>query len=144
MPDPNAAAPTAGLAMLGLNLQTIDSMAAADLDLLPFGAIQLDTHGRIKNYNTYESNLSHLPRSAVIGKDFFHEVAPCTDVKEFRGRFQEGVEKGFLHAKFNYHFAFSQNPRDVSVTLFYSDLTKSVWVFVQPRSEADMLDRRGA
>ncbi len=134
MPDPDDADPTTDLARLGLNFQTIDSMAAAGLDLLPFGAIQLDTNGRIKNYNMYESKLSHLPRSAVIGKDFFHEVAPCADVKEFHGRFQEGVEKGFLHAKFNYHFAFKQNPQDVSIMLFYSDLTKSVWVFVQPRS----------
>ena len=123
---------TSEQAILGLSFQNIDSMPAEELDKLPFGAIQLDPQGKVKNFNMYESQLSHLPKSTVIGRDFFREVAPCTDVKEFRGRFQEGVEKKFLHAKFNYHFAFKQDPRDVSVTLFYSDITSSVWVFVQP------------
>ena len=52
-----------------------------------------------------------------------------------RGRSGRALEKKFLHAKFYYHFAFKQDPRDVSVTLFYSDITDSVWVFVQPRGK---------
>lgn len=121
------------LSVLGIRYQNIDHMKEGELDALPFGAIQLDADGRVKNFNMYESNLSHLPKSQVIGKHFFREVAPCTDVQAFHGRFREGVAKKKLHAKFNYHFAFKQDPRDVQVTLFYSDITSSVWVFVQPR-----------
>lgn len=124
---------TSDLAILGLSLQTIDSMKPAELDGLPFGAIQLDAQGRVKNFNSYESKLSRLTKEQVIGKDFFREVAPCADVKEFRGRYQEGLKQKKLHAVFSYHFAFKQEPRDVQVTLFYSDITDSVWVFVQPR-----------
>ena len=129
MTSPDA---TDELAILGLSFQKIDSMRPEQLDSLPFGAIQLDGQGRVQKFNMYESNLANLAKESVIGKDFFREVAPCTDVKEFSGRFREGVAKKALHAKFNYHFAFKQNPRDVSVTLFYSDITHSVWVFVQP------------
>ncbi len=123
---------TSDEAIFGLSIETIESMSASELDKLPVGAIQLDAEGRVKNYNTFESRLSHLPKSAVIGKDFFREIAPCTDVKEFRGQFQEGMAKKYLHAKFNFHFNFEKDPRYVTVTLFYSDLTGSVWVFVQP------------
>jgi photoactive yellow protein len=63
--------------------QSIDSMSEADLDLLPHGAIQLDTKGVVLKYNTYESQLANLDKGKVVGRNFFKEVAPCTDVKEF-------------------------------------------------------------
>lgn len=119
-------------AILGFDFATIDNMAPAALDALPFGTIRLDAEGRVKKFNLYESNLSGLSKESVIGRSFFREVAPCADVKEFHGRFREGVERRKLHAKFRYHFAFKQNPRDVQITLFYSDITSSVWVLVQP------------
>jgi len=65
-------------------------------------------------------------------KHFFTEVAPYTNVKEFHGRFLAGVAKKVLHTKFRYHFSFKKNLRDVSVTLFYSDITDSIWVFIRP------------
>ena len=98
---------------------------------LPFGAIQLDAEGMILRYNEYESDLSGVQRETAIGKHFFTELAPCTDVKEFHGRFKEGVARKSLHEDFRYHFAFKHNPIDVTVALFYSDLTESIWVFVR-------------
>jgi photoactive yellow protein len=76
--------------------------------------------------------LANLKKESVIGKNFFKEVAPCTDVQEFYGRFPTGVAEKSLHENFRYHFAFKQNPRDVTVTLFYSGITETVWVFVKP------------
>ncbi len=112
--------------------QVVDSMTEADLDQLPHGAIQLSTDGMVLKFNAYESRLASLEKKAVIGKNFFKEVAPCTDVQEFYGRFREGVAKKNLHVDFRYHFAFKQNPREVTVTLFYSGMTDTVWVFVKP------------
>jgi photoactive yellow protein len=109
-----------------------DDMPEAELDKLPFGAIQLDIKGNVLKYNDYESRLANVRKDTALGKNFFTEVAPCTNVKEFYGRFKAGVEKGVLHEKFRYHFSFKKNPMDVTVTLFYSDVTKSVWVFVRP------------
>jgi len=68
-----------------------------------------------------------------VGRNFFRDVAPCTDVQDFHGRFKEGVARKQMHVKFRYHFAFKQNPRDVTVTLFYSTQSGSIWVFVQPQ-----------
>jgi photoactive yellow protein len=109
-----------------------DKMTEEELDHLPFGAIQLDTDGNILKYNDYESRLAGVSKSDAIGRNFFTEIAPCTNVKEFYGRFKVGVEKKMLHEKFRYHFAFTRNPVDVTVTLFYSGITRSIWVFVRP------------
>lgn len=113
-------------------LRRIDSMTPEELDSLPFGIIKLDGEGVILEYNTYESELARLPKQDVIGKNFFTEIAPCTDVQEFHGRFREGVAARSLNVKFRYVFTFKHNPRDVLVTLFYSEATDSVWVLVQP------------
>ncbi len=110
----------------------VDSMTESELDQLPHGAIQLSTDGRVLKFNAYESKLANLKKESVIGKNFFKEVAPCTDVQEFYGRFRTGVAEKNLHENFRYHFAFKQNPRDVTVTLFYSGITETVWVFVKP------------
>ncbi|HEY6768662.1 MAG TPA: PAS domain-containing protein [Candidatus Sulfotelmatobacter sp.] len=107
-------------------------MDQKELDALPHGAIQLDEKGKVLQYNAYEERLAGMTKENVVGKNFFKQVAPCTDVQEFYGRFRDGVAAKNLHCKFRYHFAFKRKPRDVTVTLFYCDRNSSVWVFVQP------------
>jgi photoactive yellow protein len=110
----------------------VKDLTEVELEQLPFGAIQLDTNGRILRYNGFESKLSGIHKNRALGKHFFTELAPCTNVKEFYGRFQEGVARKRMHEKFRYHFSFKKNPVDVTITLFYSDLTDSIWVFARP------------
>jgi photoactive yellow protein len=114
-------------------LTRVDDYSAKELDALPFGAIQLDRGGTILRFNEYEANLSNRRAPDTVGRHFFRDVAPCTNVREFYGRFQEGIERGELNATFDYHFAFKHAPRDVRVTLFFSAPTGTVWVFVQER-----------
>jgi len=114
----------------------IDIMSEEELDKLPFGAIRLDRNGTILSYNRAEANLTGRDPRRVIGRNFFTEVAPCTNVQEFAGRFREGVEKGDMHTIFPFRFDFEMAPRDVSVTLFYSKNTDSAWVFI--RATADV------
>jgi photoactive yellow protein len=111
-------------------LSAIERMTATELDALPYGAIQLDRDGRIIQFNAYESRLANLTQSEVLGKLFFSEVAPCTQVQEFYGRFQKGIQAQELDENFKFHFAFRQNPRDVVITLCYSQRSQTVWVFV--------------
>ena len=108
-------------------------MSVAELDQLPYGMIQLDATGRILKFNAVESRLASLPQQQQIGKHFFTEVAPCTKVQDFYGRFKDGVMREELDSSFQVHFAFKQNPRDVTVRLFYSKRTRSVWVMVADR-----------
>jgi photoactive yellow protein len=115
-------------------LASADEMTPAELDTLPYGMIQLDAAGRILKYNAVESRLASLPQSHAIGKQFFTEIAPCTKVQAFYGRFREGVIHESLDATFQFHFAFKQHPRDVTVRLFYSRRTRSVWVMISDRA----------
>lgn len=112
-------------------LETVDLMSTAELDLLPYGVIQLETTGRILKYNATESALASLPPSEAIGRQFFTEVAPCTRVQEFYGRFANGVIQESLDVSFPFHFAFKQHPRDVLVHLWFSRRTRSVWVLIR-------------
>ena len=96
-------------------LQSIDRMSEAELDELPFGAIRLDKEGKILSYNTTESKLTGRDPKRVIGRNFFRDVAPCTNVQAFAGRFREGVAKGDMHIIFPYRFDFEMAPRDVTV-----------------------------
>ncbi len=112
--------------------KTIDSIGEKELDSLPYGVIQLDAQGTVLRYNSYEEGLSGLTRQKVVGKNFFKQIAPCTDMQEFYGRFREGVAAGEPHCTFRYHFAFKRNPRDVTITLLYNAREKLTWVLVQP------------
>lgn len=112
-------------------LESITRMNEQELDELPFGAIRLDKQGTILSYNMTESKLTGRDPKRVIGRNFFTDVAPCTNVQTFAGRFREGVAKGDMHVIFPYRFDFQMAPRDVSVTLFYSKQTETAWVFVR-------------
>ncbi|WP_396202443.1 PAS domain-containing protein [Gemmatimonas sp.] len=111
-------------------LEHADTMSTEELDKLPYGMIQLDATGRILNYNAVESKLASLKKEDAIGKQFFTEIAPCTKVQDFYGRFKEGVIHESLDTSFRFHFAFKQNPRDVTVRLLYSRRTRTVWVLI--------------
>jgi photoactive yellow protein len=111
--------------------QRIDSLTEDDFDALPFGAIKLDTDGRILKYNLYESKLAERDRHEVIGQNFFTEVAPCTNVQEFAGRYRQGMSEGKLNTTFPYRFIFPKKVVDVEITLILNADGESAWVFVK-------------
>ena len=106
-------------------------MKDSELDSLAFGAIQLDRNGKILQYNAAEGDITGRDPKAVIGKDFFKEVAPCTDSKEFRGRFDEGVKNGNLSTMFEYVFDYKMKPTKVKIHMKKAMSGDSYWVFVQ-------------
>jgi len=65
--------------------QRIDSLPEEDFDALPFGAIKLDTVGRILKYNLYESRLAERDAREAIGQNFFTDVAPALTSRSSRG-----------------------------------------------------------
>ena len=111
----------------------IGRLTAADLDALPFGAIQLDRDGKVLLYNRAEECISGRSRQEVIGKNFFSEVAPCTRVRRFYGAFQEGIGRNAINEVFDFTFRFPQGTREVRIRLIYSENPQPcVWIFVTP------------
>lgn len=113
-------------------LEKADVLTADELDNLPVGMIQLSTDATVLKYNQTESDLTRVTKEEAIGKNFFDEVAPCTKVQEFHGRFLEGVAAKNLNTIFNYQFRFKDGrQKDVVISMFYSASTDTVWVLVQ-------------
>ena len=102
-----------------LNLENI-SLAEVlprinDINVLPFGVVKMDFKGNILEYNMAEAELTGTDPTWAVGKNFFREVATCTNTPAFYGAFAEGVKKGFLNAVFNYSFTHCEVPVRVRV-----------------------------
>jgi photoactive yellow protein len=115
----------------------LSRMTEEELDALPFGAIKLSPRGTVISYNATEGRLTGRTRERVLGRNFFIDVAPCTDVQEFRGRFVELAkesEMSIFH-EFSFEFPFVP-PLTVKITLLRDRGDKSIWVLVEPDAGA--------
>lgn len=110
---------------------SLAKMNDKELDGLAFGAIELDSSGKILRYNAAEGDITGRSPQEVIGKNFFKDVAPCTDRPEFRGKFDEGVKSGNLNSMFEYVFDYNMKPTKVKVHMKKALTGESYWVFVK-------------
>ncbi len=87
-----------------------------DVDALPFGVIVVDRKGTVLEYNAYESEMTGFSRERVLGLNFFHDVAPCTAIKEFEGRFEEFLDSDDTSIEpFEFSFALAKGAQRVSI-----------------------------
>ncbi len=101
-----------------LEVDHVHDLDQASADCLPFGLLRLDEEGFVRKYNVPEAQLSGLDPEEVLGKHFFREVAPCTRVKEFEGRFDDLVSSGVAaREEFSFIFQFKTGSRLVRVVM---------------------------
>jgi photoactive yellow protein len=96
----------------------IPGLSSEALDSLPFGVIELNRSGEVIKFNCAEETLSGRSRNDVIGRNFFSEIAPCSDVKEFRGRFEEFLDTSKRAAQFDFVYYFDTGTVAVMITFF--------------------------
>lgn len=106
-------------------------MGDAQLDKLAFGAVELDATGRIIKYNAVEGAITGRDPKAVVGKNFFTEVAPCTNRPEFKGVFDAGVRGNDLNTLFEYVFDHQMKPTKVKIHMKRAISSNSYWIFVK-------------
>ena len=106
-------------------------MTDAQLNQLAFGAVEVDATGKILKYNAAEGALTGRDPKAVIGKNFFQEVAPCTNRPEFKGVFDAGVKQGKFSKLFEYVFDNNMTATKVQVHMKSSISGTSFWIFVK-------------
>lgn len=82
----------------------LDALPPDALDRLDGGVIGLDAAGAVVVFSEGASALTGLSRDAVLGRDYFREVMPGTNVPGFRGRFLAGARRGLLDERFEYVF----------------------------------------
>lgn len=107
----------------------LSSMTTVEFDALLFGLIRLDHDGVVRAYNAWEAQMArHDPRK-VIGRNFFTEIAPCTNVAGFRGKLDELIHSAYKSHVFDYEFAFPWGTRNVRVR-FVVESDDERWVLI--------------
>ncbi|MEM1204469.1 MAG: hypothetical protein AAGN66_14645 [Acidobacteriota bacterium] len=109
------------------------ALSCREIDHLPFGYIALDTAGKIRKYNRYEAALADVDQDWVLGKNFFSEVAPCTQVREFEGRFRDFAD-GSIEASslaFDFVFRFRRGHQNVQIGFLRADGNDEIIVTVR-------------
>jgi photoactive yellow protein len=111
--------------------QDLFELSEAEIDELPFGLISVDHEGNIEQYNSYESRLARLSKERVIGRNFFRDVAPCTAVQGFMGRFERFVQaEGDAAESFDYVFPFTFGLQHVNITFLRSAKNREVKILI--------------
>lgn len=114
-------------------LGKLGTLTQSEADAAPFGIVKVDQNGKILLYNKYESELANVPIQTAVGKNFFTEVAICTNNRIFYGRFKEGMVTGDLDIAFNYVFTYKMKPTNVVIHLYHDKSSDSNWIFVKLR-----------
>ena len=112
-------------------LSQLRTLNQSTIDALPFGVVKLEGNGKILLYNKYESELGNVPIAQALGKNFFTEVAPCSNNRLFRGRFEAGVAAGKLNELFGYTFTYRMAPTNVEVHMLHDAPSGTNWLFVR-------------
>jgi photoactive yellow protein len=122
----------------------LDMLASHDIDALRQGVIQIDGAGVIHLYNRAESAFSGRRPETVIGRNFFSDVAPCTHLPHFYGRFREGVRRGRLDHTFSFVYGFDPRPMQVRITLRQAAAADRYWIITEPVEALEHGHRREA
>ena len=102
-------------------------------DSKDFGIVKVDDTGIIQLYNKYESELAGVPVANAEGRNFFTQVAICTNNRLFYGKFKDGVQKKQLDASFYYVFTYKMKPTNVVIKLYRDQNTQTNWIFIKKR-----------
>lgn len=110
-------------------LQWLDSQNQPEYDNLPFGLVQMSHDGTIKNYNTEESKIAGVLRENAIGKNFFTQVAPCTNNFMVAEKFNTDQ----LDEEIDYMFTYITQPTKVRLRLIKNTGSEYQYIFVKKR-----------
>ena len=109
----------------------LNKLSNVEIDRLAFGAVQLDAAGTILKYNAAEAGITGRSAASVIGRNFFSDVAPCTNAPNFKGVFDAGVKSGDLNALFEYVFDYNMAPTKVKIHMKKAFSGDTFWIFVK-------------
>lgn len=111
----------------------LPSLSHREADEKPYGIVKVDDNGVVQMYNRWESQMAGVAPEKAIGRNFFTQVAPCTNNRLVFGRFKSGVAKGELDVEFNYTFTYKMRPTNVRLRLFHHPGTETNWVLVSKK-----------
>ncbi|MDZ4726596.1 MAG: photoactive yellow protein [Leptospira sp.] len=114
-------------------LGKLKSLSQEEADSENFGIVKVDENGKILLYNKFESELANVPISTAVGRNFFTEIAICTNNRLFYGKFKDGILKKEMDATFSYVFTYKMKPTNVMIQLYKDKVSNTNWIFVKPK-----------
>jgi photoactive yellow protein len=113
--------------------QVLDMLSESQLDQVPFGAIKLDKDAKILRYNRVEGEITGRDPRAVMGRNFFLDLAACGVGPLFWGRFKQGIMKPSYDEIFPYVFYHEMPETAMLVRMTQSRVIgeRSMWVMVR-------------
>lgn len=96
----------------------VEKMSRTEYDSLPVGMIQMDADGVILAYNAKEAEIARRSAAETLGRNFFTQIAPCTNVADFRGHFDRLSVAGPRDANFTFDFLFPWGKRRVGIKMW--------------------------
>lgn len=113
-------------------LDLLDEKNDDALNDLPVGLLGLDANGIIRRTNQRAlqwPDVTADDSSALIGMNFFQDVAPGANNTLFRGRFNDGVDAGEIDEQFTYTYVSDvAPPTNLSVHLFSRPTQPTYWI----------------
>jgi photoactive yellow protein len=114
-------------------LKQLSTLNRTQADTFDFGVVKVNDVGTIQLFNHYESQLAGIQPQDAEGKNYFTQVAPCTNNRLFYGRFKDGVTSGTLNVALPYTFTYKMRPTNVQIHMYRDSATKTNWIFVKKR-----------
>lgn len=108
-------------------LAQLEAMSAQALDELTFGVVRMRADGEVVAYNAFESKLAGLTKDRVLARNFFSDVAPCTNNYMVAERFLSEPE---LDATLDYIFTLRMMPTAVKLRLLRSANAEHMYLLV--------------
>lgn len=109
-------------------LARLEAMSAQALDALEFGVVRMRLDGKVVAYNAFESKLAGLSKERVLARNFFADVAPCTNNYMVAERFMSEPE---LDATLDYVFTLRMKPTAVQLRLLRSANLEHMYLLVK-------------
>lgn len=109
-------------------LRHLEAASENEIDTLKFGVVRMKADATVTLYNAFESNLSGLDKKNVLGRNYFEQVAPCTNNYMVAQRFLDIPE---MDAVIPYVFSFRMKPTSVRLRLLRSASAKSMYLLVE-------------
>lgn len=114
-------------------LRGLPALAREQINNLEVGVIKVDDAGVIEIYSARESQIAGVAIDAAEGRNFFTQVAPCTNNRLLFGRFKTGVSANELNFTLPYTFTYRMKPTNVFLQLYRDASTSTNWVLTKYR-----------
>lgn len=114
-------------------IEFLENASLEELDQLNFGVVKVDNEGNVQIYNKYESEMAALDKEEVIGKNFFHQVAPCTNNFMVAEKYTNAKEE--VDELLDYIFTYKIEPTPVELRMLISPGRSSQYLLVRQKDK---------